>query len=331
MRWGEPLACTWRSGEVESWHLGHLAVVDRTGRVLVARGDPATSIWVRSAAKPFQALPLWLTGAAEAYGLAPASLAVAMASHSGEPIHREAVQALLDAAGLDAGLLGCGLHEPYHEETAWALRRAGTPADVLHCNCSGKHAGMLAVCKHQGWDLATYLESGHPLQRMIRGLIAELAGVPAESIASGVDGCSAPVWRLPVIGLARAFARLGDPADLRPELAAAARAATTAMATHPYLVAGEGRLDTDLIASGAGRLVSKIGGEAVHGGADLTAGLGWGLKIGDGDRRAIAPAVARALALAGAPLPEDEKLGDHVGPAVTNNHGDVVGHIAPGF
>lgn len=306
---GEPLACAWRSGEIESVHLGHLAVVDREGRLLVSRGDPETPIWIRSAAKPFQALPLWLSGVAA--GLAPEALAVTMASHSGEAAHRAAVQQLLDAGGLEASQLGCGIHAPYADP---ALK----DPDVLHCNCSGKHAGMLLVCQRMGWDLATYREPDHPLQRWIRDLIAELAGVDAASIGHGVDGCSAPVWRLPVIGLARAFARLpGHVAQV--------------MAAHPQLIAGTGRLDTDLIAAGAGRLVSKIGGEAVHGGADLPAGLGWGMKVGDGNRRAIAPALARAMELAGSPLPEAEKLARHVGPAVKNNHGDVVGRVVAAF
>lgn len=331
MNVGEPLACAWRSGEVESVHLGHLALVDRAGTLLVSRGDPATAIWVRSAAKPFQALPLWLTGAAAAYGLGPESLAVTMASHSGEDVHRAAVRGILEPAGLDESLLGCGIHAPYHEPTAGALRSRGGAPDVLHCNCSGKHAGMLAVCQHMGWDLATYREPTHPLQLLIRDLIAELAGVSAAGIAAGVDGCSAPVWRLPVLGLARAFARLGDPTDLRPELAAAAQTATGLMAAHPRLVAGEDRLDTDLIQAGAGRLIAKIGGEAVHGGADLVAGLGWGMKVGDGNRRAIAPALARAMAQAGHPLPSDEHLARHVRPEVKNNHGDVVGHVTAGW
>jgi L-asparaginase II len=328
---GEPLAYALRSGEVESWHLGHLAVVGPDGRLLVSRGDPEAVVYVRSAAKPIQALPLWLTGAAEAFGLPPTSLAVAMASHSGEEVHTGAVQALLDAAGVDAALLGCGTHEPYHAATNEALRRAGTPPGTLHCNCSGKHAGFLAVARHMGWDLASYRDADHPLQRLIRSLLAELAGVPEASIAHGVDGCGAPVWRLPLVGLARAFAGLGSPDGLRPELAAAARAATRIAAAHPRLVAGEDRLDTDLVAAGAGALIAKIGGEAVHAGAWLEKGGAWAMKIGDGNRRAIGPTLARAAALVGRPLPEDPRLARHLRPEVRNNHGDVVGHVVPAW
>ncbi len=329
--WGEPLALAMRSGLVESWHLGHLAVVEADGTLLASRGDPMAEVYVRSAAKPIQALPLWLTGAAKAFALPPASLAVAMASHSGEDVHRGAVQDLLDRAGVDAALLGCGTHVPYHEPTAEALRRSGLAPGPLYCNCSGKHAGMLAVCRHLGWDLAGYRDADHPLQRLIRDLLAELAEVPATAIGHGVDGCGAPVWRLPLVGLARAFARLGDPGGLRPELAAAARAAAETLAAHPRLVAGEDRLDTDLVAAGAGALVAKIGGEAVHAGAWLGGGPGWAIKVGDGNRRAIGPALARAAALVGRPLPDDPRLARHLRPEVRNNHGDVVGHVVPAW
>lgn len=329
--WGEPLAVATRSGAIESWHLGHLVVVDAAGATLLSRGTPTDDVYVRSAAKPIQALPLWLTGAQAAFALPPAALAVAMASHSGEDVHRAAVQELLDRAGVEPGQLGCGTHMPYHEPTAEALRRAGAAPTPLHCNCSGKHAGMLAVCRHQGWDLASYREPEHPLQRLIRDLFAELAGVPAAAIGHGVDGCGAPVWRLPLVGLARAFARLGDPTGLRPELAAAMRAAGATLAAHPRLVAGEGRLDTDLIAAGEGTLVSKIGGEAVHVGAWLGGGPGWAIKVGDGNRRAIGPALARAAALVGRPLPEEPRLARHLQPEVRNNHGEIVGHVLPAW
>ncbi|MEB3198248.1 MAG: asparaginase [Candidatus Sericytochromatia bacterium] len=325
--WGEPLASVWRSDELESVHLGHLVVLDEAGHVRVSRGHVETPIWVRSAIKPVQALPLWLTGAADALGLEEAQLAVTMASHSGQSTHREAVAGLLAAAGLEAEQLGCGRHTPYNDEVATQLLRQGQTPDLLHCNCSGKHAGMLAVCRHMGWDLASYRDPQHPLQEMIRDLLAVFAGVHRETIGHGVDGCGAPVWRLPLIGLARAYHRLCRPEGLPDELAQVARRAAAVFAAHPLAIAGSGRLDTALVEAGAGRLLAKIGGEAVHAGGWIGPGQAWALKIGDGNKRAIGPALARAMALAGAPLPSSATLEGHLNPPVDNNHGTIVGAV----
>jgi L-asparaginase II len=305
-----------RGDEVESLHCGHLVAVDAGGRVVQAVGDPAERVYARSALKPVQALPLLLSGAAEAFGLPDACLAVAMASHSGEDAHRAAVRALLDRAGLDEGLLQCGTHEPYHVPTAQGLLLRGEVPSAIYCNCSGKHAGMLAVCKHQGWDLATYREVGHPLQRWIRELLAEYAGVPVDDLGHAIDGCGVPVWRLPLIGLARAFARLGSD----PRVAGL-------MANHPHLVAGTGRLDTDLMVAGGGALIGKIGGEAVHAGAIRGTGLGWAIKVTDGNKRALGPALARLLEMLGHPV----DLPAHAAPVVYNNRREAVGQVLAAF
>lgn len=324
---GVPLAVQVRSGKVESVHVGHLAVIAPDGRLLSSRGEPQTAFYARSTLKPVQVLPLLLSGAADAFGLPDACLAVAMASHSGEPCHTEAVTELLARAGVSVDALQCGTHAPYHAATAEQLMRARELPHVLHCNCSGKHAGMLAACRHQGWDLATYRAPEHPLQRLIRSLLSELSGVPEAAIGFGVDGCGVPVWHLPLTGLALAFARLTTPAGLRAPLQEAALRATSLMASHPRLVAGEGRLDTDLMAACGGRLVAKIGGEGVHVGGWLGQGVGWAIKVADGNRRAIGPALARALGEVGHPLPADAALSAHLAPEVRNNRGERVGEI----
>lgn len=318
----EPLAAQWRGEHIESWHSGILALVGPDGTPRVVRGDPATPIYARSTLKPVQALPLLLGGAAAAFGLTDEVLAITCASHSGDARHRAAASTLLAAAGFTESDLQCGTHLPYDEPTARALVGPPTP---LYCNCSGKHAGMLAVCRHHGWDPTAYRDPDHPLQRWIRDLLAELSGVPAAAIGHAVDGCGVPVWHLPVQGLALTFARLTTPDGLRPEVAAAARRLTGAMIAHPHLVAGTGRLDTDFIA--ATGYVAKIGGEGVYAGGIPGAGLGWALKVADGNKRALGPALARALEAAGFDLPDDPKLAPHIAPAVKNNHGAVVGHV----
>lgn len=320
-----PLAVQVRGDFTESVHLGHLVLVAPDGRVLLERGDASTRVFARSALKPVQALPLLLGGAADAYGLSGEAIALTLASHSGEPIHREAVAELLKRAGLHHSQLQCGTHAPYHEPTARELTLAGTAPDVLHCNCSGKHAGMLAVCRYHHWDPATYRSPDHPVQRWIRDLLAELSGT--DDLTHAVDGCGVPVWRLPLAALARTFARLANPDSLPEGQRPAARKIAALMAAHPRLIAGEGRLDTDLLAASNGALISKIGGEAVHVGGVVDGGIGWAMKVVDGNRRAIAPALSRALAELGHPLPDDEALNRHVAPIVKNNRGDHVGRL----
>jgi L-asparaginase II len=190
---------------------------------------------------------------------------------------------------------------------------------------------MLAVCRHRGWAVASYRDPEHPLQRWIRELLATAAGVAPSAVGVGVDGCGAPVWRLPVLGLAVAYARLASGRGLPGDAAAAGARALRAFVAHPELVAGPGRLDTALIRAGDGRLAAKIGGEAVHAGVWRGGGPAWAMKVADGAKRAIGPALDRALALAGCPLPEHPDLAAHVAPQVVNNLGEVVGAVEAAF
>jgi L-asparaginase II len=314
-----------RAGRVESAHYGHLVAVTPEGETLASFGDPGFPFYARSTMKPVQLLPLLLSGAADAYALPEACLAVAAGSHAGQDIHVAAVDELLERAGVSADALQCGTHAPLHEPTAQALIREGRSPDVRQCNCSGKHAAMLAVCRHEGWDLATYRSPDHPLQQWIRSLIAELADLPAEALAFGVDGCGVPVWHLPLDRLARIFARLTSPTGLRAELRPAAERVVAAMTARPELVSGPGRVDTELMIAGLGGLVAKIGGEGVHAGGVRGAGIGWAMKVVDGNRRAIAPALAAMLAALGRPVAVHEALQTHVAPVVKNNRGEIVG------
>ncbi|HEY9721708.1 MAG TPA: asparaginase [Oscillatoriaceae cyanobacterium] len=326
----EPLAIRTRNGRAESVHHGHLVVLSADGE-RVRRGNPDAGQYARSTMKPFQALPLVMTGAAEAYGLSERCLAIACASHAGEDAHREAVSELLHGAGLVPEQLQCGVHAPLNEQSAAKLVALGRSPDVLHNNCSGKHAGMLAVCRHQGWPLETYRDPEHPLQRRIRSTIADLAEMPEAALVHGVDGCGVPVWYLPLTALARLFLMLGTPSLAPSPFRDALTRLANAMASHPALVSGPGRLDTELMTAGSGALLAKIGGEGVHAGGWRDRGLAWAIKVDDGNRRAIGPALARALAQAGAPLPEAEALAAHVAAPTTNHHGQVLGVMEAGW
>lgn len=262
-----------RGSLVETRHRGAVAVVDAAGRLLLAAGDPEAVAFWRSSAKPFQAAALVTSGAADRFGLEDEHLAVACASHGGEPAHRRAVLDLLARAGVGPEALRCGVHAPYDSEEAARLARAGEAPDAVHNNCSGKHAGMLAVCRHRGWDPEGYLEPDHPLQRLILAHVAAATGLDPGAIALAVDGCGVPTFGLPVWRMALAFARLAEPAAPWPtppgavpagELAPALARIRRAMTAHPYLVAGRARLCTLVMQAFGGDLVAKSGAAGVY-------------------------------------------------------------------
>ncbi|MEJ7813936.1 MAG: asparaginase [Rubrobacter sp.] len=314
-----PLVAVGRGALVESVHRGRLAVCDPDGNVLEAAGDTEAYIYARSAAKPFQALPLVLSGAAEAFGLTDRELAVACASHNAEEPHLAAVRSILKKAGLTEDDLQSGAHLPLYEPEADGLIRNGEEPRPVHGNCSGKHAGMLAVCVHEGYETSTYRDPGHPLQRRILGLMAEVCGLREDEVLVAGDNCGVPAFALPLRSFATGLARVATGTALPEELAGAALRMRDAMREHPFMVAGTGRLDTDLMDST--NLLVKGGAEAV-----LAVGSqdGWGiaLKISDGAVRAVRPAALAVLGGMGVGVPE----------AVSNVrglHGETVGEIGP--
>jgi L-asparaginase II len=314
-----PLAAVRRGALVESVHRGRLAVCDPEGNVLEAVGDPEAYIYARSSAKPFQALPLVLSGAAEAFGLTDEELAVACASHNAEEPHLAAVRSILEKAGLTEDDLQSGAHLPLYEPEADKLIRSGEDPRPIHGNCSGKHAGMLAVCVHEGYEIATYRDPGHPLQRRILGLIAEVCGLREDEVLKAGDNCGVPAFALPLRSFATGLARVATRNALPDELALAALRIGDAMREHPFMVAGTGRFDTDLMRSTD--LLVKGGAEAV-----LAVGSrdGWGmvLKISDGALRGVRPVALAALGGMGIEVPE--AVSD-----IRGLHGEKVGEIWP--
>ncbi|HUP01982.1 MAG TPA: asparaginase [Gemmatimonadota bacterium] len=319
----------WRGDEIESVHEVHAAVADPDGQVVARRGDPECRTYLRSAAKPVQVLPLVEEGLVDRFGFSGQELAVMAASHGGEPFHVAAVERILEKAGVDGGLLRCGPHAPLHEPSAAALRAAGREPTPLHNNCSGKHAGMLAVCRALGWPVATYLEPDHPLQERIWLIVADLAGLPAAGIGRAIDGCGVPSFALPVRAMAVLYARLAAADGARDsDLARAVGLVLDAMAAHPEYVAGTGRLCTDLMARAGGRVVVKTGAEGVYCAALRGQRRGLALKVADGARRAQDVALLALFAGIGVVEPAgDPVLAGHLAPPVTNRSGAVVGRI----
>lgn len=291
-----------RGGISESRHAGYLAIADAYGRLIYTSGplDEDRVAFMRSSAKPLQALPLLETGAAERFGLTPAEIALACASHNGEPEHTRQVQIMLDKAGLQREQLLCGAHYPYHQPTQDEMRRLSKKPNTLHSNCSGKHTGMLLVCKHMGWSLDNYTDLEHPLQQMILQTMADFSGVRPAEIATGIDGCSVVCFGITVGQMATAFARLADPSYWLernlPQRADAVRRISEAMWLNSFNVAGSERGDTDLMSAVApGRVFSKVGAEAVWCVGFPVAKLGLAMKIEDGGTRAEPVILAEAL------------------------------------
>jgi L-asparaginase II len=317
-----------RADLAESTHYVAACAIDLDGRVLYEAGDIEAPVYLRSAAKPFIAGAIVEAGTAQRFGFAPREVAVIAASHSGEPIHVEAVSSILEKIGLDASALQCGVHWPYDENAADALRREGREPTVLHNNCSGKHAGILALCKLLGADTATYLSATNPAQRYILDFCARVCDDDAATWPIGTDGCGIPVYATSLRHAATSFARLATLRGVRSSDAAALGTVRDAMLAHPLYVAGSGQLDTELILSGDGNLVSKAGAEGIHGVGVVTQGCGYASKVLDGSARARAPstlAVLRGLGI----LDEQRlaKLARFARPNVYNRAGRVVGEI----
>jgi L-asparaginase II len=323
-----PLVQVLRDGKVESVHRGHVAVVDDRGRLLAWAGEPRLLVFPRSAFKPFQAVPLIESGAFARSGLGPDALALIAGSHSGTDRHAALALAILERAGADASALRCGTHPPYDEATAATLRARGEEPGPLRHNCSGKHAGMILLSRELGAPIDTYVDPAHPVQRRIFDRFVEITGERFVDPAPAIDGCSAPTPRMPLATLAYAFALLakGVASDGTPLPALAE--IRDAMMTHPDLVAGEERLDTLLMRSGA-RVVSKAGAEGMHATGSLDRGIGVAVKIEDGSRRALGPAVVSTLdALEWLGAPERRALARHAGESMLQNFaGLAVGSI----
>lgn len=276
-----------RGDLVESIHRGSIAIADADGTIRFALGDIETPVYPRSSLKPIQALPLIESGAAEAFGLSDEEVALACASHSGEPMHTERVAAWLARIGLSETDLACGPQAPRYEPALEAMLRVGGKPSRLQNNCSGKHAGFLTLARH--WNVATagYERVDHPVQQAAATSLRALSGV--KDLPWGVDGCTAPNFALPLTGFARALAKLAG--NKTPGAARIVRC----MIAHPELVAGSGRACTALMHSSGGRAAVKIGAEGVYAGILPERELGVALKIDDGAARAAETAIAAIL------------------------------------
>jgi L-asparaginase II len=331
-----------RGQVVESVHFGAAAVSDRNGNLAAWLGDPEAVTFLRSSAKPFQALPFIESGGASAFQLTSAEVALLCASHSGTDEHVETVLSIQGKTGVRMEQLLCGVHPVTHEPTAEAMRRRGEVPTPNRHNCSGKHTGMLAYTHWQGWPVEDYINPSHPVQQRILVTFAEMCGLEPEQVRVGIDGCSAPNFAVPLRNAAMAFARLCDPEELLPQRAEACRLITTAMAANPGMVAGPRRFDTRLMEATGGRLVSKGGAEGYQGVGLLPGALGPGspalgiaIKVSDGDLkgRALPAITLEILHQLGTLAPTELADLSDLGPSlmVQNWRQLLVGEARPSF
>jgi L-asparaginase II len=312
-----------RGDLVENVHRGRVAVCDPRGELVEGVGEVEGYTYARSSAKPFQAIPLVLSGAADSLGLTDEELAVACASHSAEKPHLAAVRSILRKVDLSERDLQNGAHPPLYAPAAAELACSGEKPVAIHGNCSGKHAGMLALCVHEGWETESYRDPKHPLQRWILEIVATICGLDEDDILLSGDGCGVPSFGLPLENLATGFARLATGGRLAEDLAEAAGRIQRAMREHPYMVAGTGRFDTAVMRGTD--LVCKSGAEGVYG-AGSPEGWGLALKISDGASRAVRPAALAALSRRGVEVPDEPESRP-----VRDLHGEAVGEVEPLF
>jgi L-asparaginase II len=326
------LAKVIRGETVESVHRGHLIAIGGNGKVQVSIGNPRTVTYLRSAAKPFQAIPCITSGAADVFGFTEEEIALACASHSGEPIHVETCARMLEKAGLSESDLRCGKHLPFNEKEMERLIRSDAEITQLYNNCSGKHAAMLAFAKYIDADTTRYLQCDHPVQQEILKTLSVFCEIPREDIAIGIDGCVAPNFAMPLDAMARGFLNLvAAPADLADDIRSAAKRVVDAMLHHPELIGGTERLDTILMKAAPGEFISKVGADGIWlcgilPSEKYPAGLAIALKIEDGDDKRARPVVAVEILKRLGILATDE-LAEVSPMPIRNRGGEVAGRV----
>jgi L-asparaginase II len=314
-----------RGADIESMHRVHAAIVDSTGRLMAGSRDTSLVTHWRSCAKPFQVMPLLNSGGFDDLKWGDDQLALACASHGGEPEHVAIADAILQNLGLEEGDLACGPHDPLAARGQKVLRESGDRPTRLHNNCSGKHAAMLARAQTAGWRTAGYEHGDHPVQQSCLQEVAKWAGLDEDEIGRAVDGCGVVEFSLPLRNMALAFARLAVNIQQGEDPATRIH---NAIRRRPFLIGGSDRFDSILIEETDGRAVSKIGAEGVHSVAIPEQGIGFVIKVEDGAMRAQFPAVIRLLQqLDVLPSTLPPRLDDFSKRGIRNTRGECVGEI----
>lgn len=320
-----------RNNVSESAHRGWVVACDNRGKILAGTHKKFPDVFARSSIKPVQALPFLFADGLETFSFGIKELSVMCSSHSGEEIHVKTVSSILKKIKLTEKHLKCGIHNPYGVEANNHLIKTNTQPSEIHCNCSGKHSGMLAACLISGWTLHDYYDYNHPLQKEIRQHIQNLTGLKADNLNWGIDGCGVPTYSMPLNKIAEIFAKISNPNhDLSPKYQQIFNLIKEAFFEYPEIIAGTNRVDTQIMSANKNKYISKIGGEAV-----LALGIpnekkAFAIKIEDGANRPLLPVIIKTLELLKQDVsnPELQKL------AITNvenNSKQVVGKVYPVF
>jgi L-asparaginase II len=321
-----------RGSLTESRHIVHAVICDSAGKIVNSWGDIDSPVYLRSAIKPLQALPLIESGAADAFGVTDRELSLACASHTGEPVHVEAVTAWLKRIGLTVADLECGSHWPTYAPAAHALAAQGRLPTAVHNNCSGKHAGFLTTCLHLEENHRQYIDLQHPVQQRLVRVLEDFTGLDLSDAPVGIDGCSIPTIAVPLSRAALAIARFAVPAKMPAERVRACQRLQQAIAGSPEMIAGSDRLCTALNRSAGGTVIAKVGAEGVYLAALPQSGLGIALKTADGATRGAEVALGAILESLGAMTePMHQEMDAFVHPIARNWNGMNTGIIRAEF
>lgn len=321
-----------RSNLIESVHRGSLAIVNSDGKLLHGLGDVDRPTYFHSSAKPLQGIASLDAGIVEKFGLDLKEVAIMISSHSGESEHIEVLGGLMKKIGIGTEALECGIADPIGSDVLRELYTAGRTISKLHCNCSGKHLGMLAACSAMGYSTKDYNQKNHPVQERVKRVITEFCGVPSERMADGIDGCTVPVYAVPLRNMALSFANLCNPDFLDGKYKKSQNYILSAMTMYPEYMAGKRRLDTVLMKRYGSRVIGKVGAEGVYCAGLIGKATGIAIKIEDGSARATSPVILETLLQMGILNDEEvEGMKEFWKPSLFNNKGEVIGEIRPSF
>lgn len=326
----QPLAIQTRSGRTECIHYGYLCITDSNGKILYHIGKPDTRIYLRSSAKPFIAVAFTESGAMDRYGITEEELAVVCSSHSGQDFQRETVQSILHKLGLTESALLCGSAYPYNKEIVRQLVRENKDPTPLYNCCSGKHAGMLALCRYYGYPIEHYNEADHPVQKLIFKTMTELIGCASDDITLGMDGCTVPCYMITMHQHSFLYALLAAGRQAASKFSRSLGLIQSAMRNNPRMVIGDGEFCTELMLACSSKVIGKIGDQGVYCVSIPVKNLGICLKIVDGTEEAIYPVIISLLRQLGVlGNQEVEQLSAFSQPKIKDHLGRITGCIAP--